>query len=186
MIPYGKQSIDRKDIEAVIDVLKSDFITQGTQVPKFEDIVSNYVNSKFSVAVNSGTSALHIACLALGLKPGDTVWTVPNTFVASANCALYCGAKVDFVDIDPQTYNLSVSELEKKLVKAKQENKLPKILIPVAFAGQSCDMEKIMRISEKNNIPIIEDAAHAVGSVYKGKKCGSIGNVGCFSFFSFK
>ena len=115
MIPYGKQSIDRKDIEAVIDVLKSDFITQGTQVPKFEDIVSNYVNSKFSVAVNSGTSALHIACLALGLKPGDTVWTVPNTFVASANCALYCGAKVDFVDIHNSSFNIDISALESKL-----------------------------------------------------------------------
>ena len=135
MIPYGKQLISQNDIDSVVRVLQSDFLTQGPQVPLFEKIVSAYCGSKFGVAVNSATSALHIACLALGLGEGDYLWTSPNTFVASANCGLYCGAKVDFVDIDPETYNLSIQELEQKLILAKISNKLPKIVVPVHFAG---------------------------------------------------
>ena len=146
MIHYGKQSINQEDIDSVVDVLRSDFLTQGPQVPLFEQVVSEYCDAKYSVAVNSATSALHIACLALGLGKDDWLWTSPNSFVASANCGLYCGAKIDFVDIDPQTYNLSVIELEKKLVQAKQDNKLPKIIIPVHFAGQPCDMEAIFNL----------------------------------------
>ena len=143
MIPYGKQDINQADIDAVVSVLNSDFLTQGPQVPLFENAVSNYCNVDFGIAVNSATSALHIACLALGLEEGDWLWTSPNSFVASANCGLYCGAKVDFVDIDTKTYNLSINKLEKKLIQAKKENKLPKILIPVHFAGQSCRMKEI-------------------------------------------
>jgi len=135
VIPYGKQLISQNDIDSVVRVLQSDFLTQGPQVPLFEKIVSAYCGSKFGVAVNSATSALHIACLALGLGEGDYLWTSPNTFVASANCGLYCGAKVDFVDIDPETYNLSIQELEQKLILAKISNKLPKIVVPVHFAG---------------------------------------------------
>ena len=155
MIPYGKQDIDQTDIDSVVDVLTSDFLTQGSQVPLFEKIVSNYCGVEYGVAVNSATSALHIACLALGLGKGDYLWTSPNTFVASANCGLYCGAKVDFVDINPLTYNLSSKELEKKLIQAKQDNKLPKIVIPVHFAGQSCDMKKIHSLSQEYNFKII-------------------------------
>jgi dTDP-4-amino-4,6-dideoxygalactose transaminase len=135
VIPYGKQDINQADIDAVVNVLKSDFLTQGAQTPLFEKIVSNYCGSKYGVAVNSATSALHVACLSLNLGKGDWLWTSPNSFVASANCGLYCGAKIDFVDVDTQTYNMSVVELEKKLIHAKQEKKLPKIVIPVHFAG---------------------------------------------------
>ena len=148
MIPYGKQNISKEDIESVVKVLNSDFLTQGPQVPLFEKAVSGYCCSEYSVAVNSATSALHISCLALGLQEGDWLWTSPNSFVASANCALYCGAKVDFVDIDPLTYNISVEELEKKLINAKLDDKLPKIVIPVHFAGQSCDMKKIKSLGD--------------------------------------
>ena len=137
MIPYGKQDINQADIDSVIDVLQSDFLTQGPQVPLFEKTVASYCGVEFGVAVNSATSALHIACLALDLGKGDYLWTSPNTFVASANCGLYCGAQVDFIDINPLTYNLSPEELEKKLIQAKQDNKLPKIVIPMHFAGQS-------------------------------------------------
>ena len=143
MIPYGRQSINQADIDSVINVLQSDFLTQGQQVRLFEKKVSQYCGAESGVAVNSATSALHIACLALGLEKGDYLWTSANTFVASANCGLYCGAKVDFVDIDPMTYNLSPEELEKKLIQAKKDNKLPKIVIPVHFSGQSCNMKKI-------------------------------------------
>ena len=143
MIPYGKQDINQADIDAIVEVLHSDFLTQGAQVPLFEKTVSNYCNSNYSIAVNSATSALHNACLAIGLGKNDWLWTSPNSFVASANCGLYCGARIDFVDINPHTYNLSVSELEKKLVKAQKENKLPKVLIPVHFAGKTVDMETI-------------------------------------------
>ena len=129
MIPYGRQDIIDDDVSAVVEVLNSDFLTQGTKVPLFEKIVADYCGAKHSIAVNSATSALHIACLALGLKEGDWLWTSPNSFVASANCGLYCGAKVDFVDIDPQTYNISSGDLEKKLIQAREENKLPKILV---------------------------------------------------------
>ena len=135
MIPYGKQFISQDDIDSVIDVLHSNYLTQGPKVPLFEKIVSEYCNADYGIALNSATSALHIACLSLGLGKGDWLWTSTNSFVASANCGLYCGAKIDFIDIDPQTYNLSLAALEKKLIQAKKENKLPKILIPVHFAG---------------------------------------------------
>ena len=184
MIPYGRQDINQADIDAVVDVLHSSFITQGPQVPLFEKTVSNYCGSNYSVAVNSATSALHIACLAIGLGEGDWLWTSPNSFVASANCGLYCGAKVDFVDIDPQTYNLSILELEHKLVKAKQENKLPKILIPVHFAGQSCDMKKIHSLAQEYDFKIIEDASHAIGSKYLDRPIGGCqySDITVFSF----
>jgi UDP-4-amino-4,6-dideoxy-N-acetyl-beta-L-altrosamine transaminase len=173
VIPYGKQDINQADIDAVINVLKSDFLTQGNQVPAFEQLVSNYCGADYGVAVNSATSALHIACLSLGLGVGDWLWTSPNSFVASANCGLYCGANVDFVDIDPQTYNMSAVELEKKLIRANKENKLPKIVIPVHFAGQSCDMQKIHFLSKEYGFRIIEDASHAIGGKYLG------GPIGC-------
>ena len=157
MIPYGRQDITKEDIEAVKDVLSSDFLTQGPKVPEFEKEVANYCDSKFAVAVNSATSALHIACLALGVSKGDLVWTAANTFVASANCALYCGAAIDFVDIDKNTFNISLIDLENKLVIAKQKNNLPKVLIPVHMCGQSCDMRKIKELSEIYGFKIIED-----------------------------
>ena len=163
MIPYGKQDISDDDIEAVIDVLKSDFLTQGPKVPIFESEIASFCGSKYAVAMNSATSALHTACMALDLGPGDWLWTSPNSFVASANCAIYCGAKVDFVDIDPKTYNISVDSLEKKLIIAKSEKKLPKIIIPVHYAGQSCEMEAIYKLSQEYNFRIIEDASHAIG-----------------------
>ena len=188
MIPYGKQDINQSDIDAVINVLKSDFLTQGPQVPLFEKIVADYCGSKYGVAVNSATSALHIACLALGLGKGDYLWTSPNTFVASANCGLYCGAKVDFVDIDPLTYNLSPKELEKKLIQAKQDDKLPKVVIPVHFAGQSCDMQKIHSLSQEYGFKIIEDASHAIGGMYLGKSIGGCqySDITVFSFHPVK
>ena len=146
MIPYGKQNISQKDIDEVINVLKSEFLTQGPKVPEFENKLSNYVNSKFCSVVNSATSALHISCLALGVSPNDTVWTVPNTFVASSNVALLCGAKIDFVDIDLATNNISIPELKNKLEKAKKENCLPKVIIPVHLAGLSSDMKEISKL----------------------------------------
>jgi UDP-4-amino-4,6-dideoxy-N-acetyl-beta-L-altrosamine transaminase len=188
VIPYGKQDINKADIDAVVDVLKSDYLTQGPQVPLFEQAISTYCSSKYVVAVNSATSALHISCLALGLGKDDWLWTSPNSFVASANCGLYCGAKVDFIDIDPLTYNLSVVELEKKLIKAKNEGKLPKIVIPVHFAGQSCDMSKIKSLSQEFGFSIIEDASHAVGSKYLGKFVGGCqySDITVFSFHPVK
>jgi len=143
MIPYGRQDISQVDIDAVVEVLRSNFLTQGPMVPRFEGAVAQYSGAQYAVAVNSATSALHIACLALGLGPGDWLWTSPNTFVASANCALYCGAKVDFVDIDQHTYNMSVERLKEKLERAEKQGRLPKIVIPVHFAGQPCDMSAI-------------------------------------------
>ncbi|WBU50964.1 UDP-4-amino-4,6-dideoxy-N-acetyl-beta-L-altrosamine transaminase [Kosakonia pseudosacchari] len=172
-IPYGRQDISEEDISAVVDVLRSDFLTQGPCVPQFEQAISKYVNVKHAVAVNSATSALHMACLALGLNKGDWLWTSPNTFVASANCALYCDANVSFVDIDPQTYNMSVSALEAKLVAAKAEGELPKVVVPVAFAGQSCEMEAIHKLSQQYGFAIIEDASHAIGGSYQGAKIGN-------------
>lgn len=172
-IPYGRQDISDEDINAVVEVLKSDFLTQGPCVPEFEQVIADYVGVKHAIAVNSATSALHIACLALGLKKGDWLWTSPNTFVASANCALYCDANVSFVDIDPQTYNMSVSALQEKLVAAKAEGKLPKVVVPVAFAGQSCDMEAIHKLSKEFGFAIIEDASHAIGGNYQGSKIGN-------------
>jgi len=188
MIPYGKQDINQADIDSVIDVLKSDFITQGPKVPLFEKVVSKYSNAKYGIAVNSATSALHIACLALGLGKGDYLWTSTNSFVASANCGLYCGAKVDFVDIDKKTYNLSVPNLKEKLVKAKQENKLPKVLVSVHFAGQPCDMKKIHTLSKEYGFKIIEDASHAIGGKYLNQSIGSCqySNITVFSFHPVK
>lgn len=172
-IPYGRQDISEEDIAAVVDVLKSDFLTQGPYIPKFEQAIAGYVGVEHAIAVNSATSALHIACLALGLKKGDWLWTSPNTFVASANCALYCNANVSFVDIDPQTYNMSVDALKAKLIAAKADGKLPKIVVPVAFAGQSCEMEEIQQLSKEYGFAVIEDASHAIGGSYKGAKIGN-------------
>ena len=188
MIPYGKQDINQSDIEAVIAVLKSDFLTQGPQVPLFEYNVSNYCNAQYGVAVNSATSALHVACLALGLGKDDWLWTSPNSFVASANCGLYCGAKVDFIDIDPKTYNLSVEELKKKLIQAKKDNKLPKIVITVHFAGQSCDMQSIHKLSKEFGFKILEDASHAIGGKYFDKPIGGCqySDITVFSFHPVK
>jgi len=188
VIPYGRQDINQADIDSVIDVLRSNFLTQGPQVPLFEKVVSEYCRANYAVAVNSATSALHIACLALGLGEGDYLWTTPNTFVASANCGLYCGAKVDFVDIDPLTYNLSVQELKDKLVLAKKEDKLPKILIPVHFAGQSCNMKEIHALSKYYGFSIIEDASHAIGGKYLDKNIGGCqySDITIFSFHPVK
>jgi len=172
MIPYGKQLISQADIDSVVAVLQSDWLTQGPKVPAFEAAISNYCNSQYGIAVNSATSALHIACLALNVSEGDTVWTSPISFVASANCALYCGAKVDFVDIDLATGNMSVSALTDKLISAKQNNCLPKVVIPVHLAGQSCDMKAIYDLSKQYGFKIIEDASHAIGAQYNGNKVG--------------
>jgi UDP-4-amino-4,6-dideoxy-N-acetyl-beta-L-altrosamine transaminase len=166
MIPYGRQDISEADIDAVVEVLHSDFLTQGPTVPRFEQAVAEYCGVQHGVAVNSATSALHIACLALDLESGDWLWTSPNTFVASANAALYCGAKVDFVDIDPRTYNMSVERLKEKLEQAEKEGRLPKIVIPVHFAGQPCDMPAIHALSQQYGFKIIEDASHAIGASY--------------------
>ena len=188
MIPYGKQDINQADIDAVINVLKSDFLTQGPQVLLFEKTVADYCKAEFGVAVNSATSALHIACLALGLAEDDYLWTSPNTFVASANCGLYCGAQVDFVDIDPQTYNLCTNALEQKLIKAKQVNKLPKVVIPVHFAGQSCDMTRVHQLGQEYGFKIIEDASHAIGGKYLNKPIGGCqySDITVFSFHPVK
>ena len=188
MIPYGKQDVWADDIEVVIDVLKSDFLTQGPTVPKFEDALSGITRAKYVTAVNSATSALHIACLALDLRPDDIVWTVPNTFVASANCALYCGAKIDFVDIDPQTSNLSVTLLKQKLSSAKKTGKLPKIVIPVHLSGEPCDMFAIKKLSDEYGFKIIEDASHAIGGQYHGEPIGSCrhSDITVFSFHPVK
>ena len=172
-IPYGKHEVLEEDIKEVVKVLKSDFITQGEMVPKFEKAVSDYCGAKYAKAVNSGTSALHIACLSLGLRSGDYLWTSPISFVASANCGLYCGAKIDFVDINKETYNISIDNLKKKLKEAKKKNNLPKILIPVHLAGQSCEMEEIYKLSVKYGFKIIEDASHAIGGRYLGKPVGN-------------
>ena len=188
MIPYGRQDISQEDINAVINVLKSDFLTQGPIVPAFEKAVSDYCHAKYAFAVNSATSALHIACLALGIKKGDLVWTSPITFVASANCALYCGADVDFVDIDPATYNMSAEALEDKLIKADKLGRLPKVIIPVHLAGQSCEMDKISNLSKKYGFKIIEDASHAIGGKYKDKPIGGchFSDITIFSFHPVK
>jgi len=188
MIPYGKQDINQQDIDAIVDVLKSDFLTQGPQVPLFEKTVADYCGAKYAVAVNSATSALHIACLALGLEKNDWLWTSPNTFVASANCGLYCGAKIDFVDIDPQTYNISIEALKYKLEIAKNKGTLPKILIPVHFAGQSCDMKSIRELADQYGFRIIEDASHAIGGRYLDTAVGGCqySDITVFSFHPVK
>jgi len=188
MIPYGKQDIHKEDIDAVIDVLRSDFLTQGPIVPRFENGLENIGKSKYATVVNSATSALHIACLSLGVGEGDYVWTVPNSFVASANCALYCGATVDFVDIDVKTSNISIEKLEEKLICAKKAKKLPKVVIPVHLAGEPCDMKAIKKLSFEYNFRIIEDASHAVGGLYQGNPIGSCeySDVTVFSFHPVK
>ena len=173
MIPYGKQDISQQDIEAVIEVLQSDFLTQGPNVPAFENALTSNVGAKHALAMNSATSALHAACLALGLGKGDRLWTTPVTFVASANAGLYCGAKIDFVDIDPATYNMCPKQLEKKLIEAQLKGTLPKVLVPVHLCGQSCDMKAIQHLCMEYDIKIIEDASHAIGGSYLG---GPIGN----------
>lgn len=187
-IPYGHQNINKDDIQAVVDVLKSDFITQGPVVPAFETEVANYCGAQHAVAVNSGTSALHIACLALGVGKGDVVWTTPITFVASANCALYCGAQVDFVDIDSRIYNLSVERLAEKLAYAEKTGKLPKVVIPVHLCGQPCDMAGIHALSQRYGFKIIEDASHAIGGRYKDEPVGNCrySDITVFSFHPVK
>ncbi|OXL20541.1 UDP-4-amino-4,6-dideoxy-N-acetyl-beta-L-altrosamine transaminase [Psychrobacter sp. DAB_AL32B] len=188
MIPYSRQDINQQDINAVVEVLKSDFLTQGPQVPAFEQAIIDACDAKYAVAVNSATSALHIACLALGLGNDDWLWTTPNTFVASANCALYCGAKVDFVDIDPRTYNLCAKQLEKKLIAAEKVGKLPKIVIPVHFSGQPCDMQAIHELAKKYGFKIIEDASHAIGGKYQDVPIGNsrYSDITIFSFHPVK
>ena len=188
MIPYGRQDISEADIQAVVDVLRSDFLTQGPVIPAFESAVASYCGVEHAVAVNSATSALHIACLALGVGIGDIVWTTPITFVASANCALYCGAEVDFVDIDARTYNLSVEKLQEKLESAKKTGRLPKIVIPVHLCGQSCDMAAIFELSKQYGFKIIEDASHAIGGKYKNEPIGScrFSDITVFSFHPVK
>jgi len=187
-IPYGKQSISDDDIAEVVRVLKSDFLTQGPSVTAFEQAIAEKVGAQFAIAGNSATSILHLACLALGVGVGDRVWTSPNTFIASANCARYCGAEVDFVDIDPRTYNLSAEKLEEKLISAKRLNTLPKVVIPVHFAGQSCDMEAIHRLSQEYGFAIIEDASHAIGGQYQDHPIGDCrySDICVFSFHPVK
>jgi len=188
MIPYGKQDISEADIEAVVAVLRSDFLTQGPAVPSFEQAVASYVGARHAIAMNSATSALHIACLALGVGLGDYVWTTPITFVASSNCALYCGASVDFVDIDPQTYNLSVEDLATKLEIAERRGKLPKVVIPVHLCGQPCQMEAIHALSKRYGFHIIEDASHAIGARYLEQRigCCQFSDITIFSFHPVK
>ena len=187
-IPYGKQDVSNEDIEAVTRVLKSDWLTTGPAVPLFENSVAVYCCARFAIAVNSATSALHIAYLAAGLGPGDIFWTSPNTFVASANAALYCGAAVDFVDIDPCTYNMSIECLREKLVKAARENRLPNIVVPVHIAGQSCKMEEIWALSQEYGFTVIEDASHAIGAKYQDAKVGACqySHMAVFSFHPVK
>lgn len=187
-IPYGRQDICQADIDAVVEVLRSDFLTQGPAVPEFESSVAKYCNARHAVAVNSATSALHIACMALGVGRGDVVWTSPITFVASANCALYCGATVDFVDIDPRTYNLSVERLSEKLIEAEKTGRLPKVVIPVHLAGQPCEMDTIYALGKKYGFKIIEDASHAIGGQYKREPIGNckFSDITVFSFHPVK
>ncbi|WP_394210457.1 UDP-4-amino-4,6-dideoxy-N-acetyl-beta-L-altrosamine transaminase [Enterovibrio calviensis] len=188
MIPYGKQTISQADIDAVVDVLSSNFITQGPKVGEFEHAIASKIGAKYAIASNSATSSLHLACLALGLREGLRLWTSPNTFVASANCGLYCGAEVDFVDIDPVSYNLCPEKLAEKLALAKQENTLPHVLVAVHMCGQSCDMEAIHRLSKQYGFKVIEDASHAIGGRYQGDYIGSCrySDITVFSFHPVK
>ncbi len=188
MIPYGRQEITSDDIDAVTAVLGADFITQGPAVSAFEGAVAGHVNAGFAIAVNSATSALHIACMALGLGPGDRLWTVPNTFVASANCGRYCGATVDFVDIDPVSWNMSVPALRAKLVQARREGTLPKVVVPVHFAGQPTEQEEIWSLAREFGFRVLEDASHAVGAARNGERVGSCrwSDVAVFSFHPVK
>jgi UDP-4-amino-4,6-dideoxy-N-acetyl-beta-L-altrosamine transaminase len=188
MIPYGRQSLDQADIDAVVEVLKSDWLTQGPTIERFEAAMAERCEAGFGVAVCNATAALHIACLAAGLGEGDWLWTSPNTFLASANCGRYCGADVNFVDIDPLTWNLDVNALEHKLESAEREGKLPKVLVAVAFSGQSCDMRVIAELSRRYGFVVIEDASHAVGASYAGRPvgCGEYADMTVFSFHPVK
>lgn len=188
MIPYGRQSISEEDVQAVIAVLKSDFLTQGPVVQKFEQAICEYTGAGHAVVTNSATSALHLACRALGLGKGDILWTTPITFVASANCALYCEAAVDFVDIDPKTFNLSVAALKVKLEQAEKDGKLPKVLVPVHLCGMSCDMEAIWELAIHYGFSVIEDASHAIGGRYKNQPIGNcrFSDITVFSFHPVK
>lgn len=187
-IPYGRQDITEEDLEAVSAALRSDWLTQGPAVPQFESAVGGYCDVAHAVAVNSATSALHVACLALGLGEGDWLWTSPNTFVASANCGLYCGARVDFVDIDRHTFNMSVTALAHKLEQAQRTGKLPKVVVAVHFAGQSCNMQGIFELSRQYGFRVIEDASHAVGARYQGRPvgCCQYSDIAVFSFHPVK
>jgi len=188
MIPYGRQEISRADIDAVVAVLQSDFLTQGPAVPRFEQAIAARGAARHAVAVNSGTSALHVACLAFDLKPGDVLWTVPNTFVASANCARYCGASVDFVDIASDTWNLSVPALREKLVRARRDGKLPKVVVPVHFGGQPTEQEAIWELAREFGFKVLEDAAHSFGAFRNGEPVGSCkwSHITTFSFHPVK
>ncbi|WP_182009799.1 UDP-4-amino-4,6-dideoxy-N-acetyl-beta-L-altrosamine transaminase [Vibrio sp. B1FLJ16] len=188
VIPYGRQDITQQDIDGVIEVLHSDFLTQGPKVPEFERTLIDHTGAEYALAVNSATSALHIACLALGLEEGDWLWTSPVTFVASANCGLYCGAKVDFVDIDPATYNLCPKKLEQKLISAKANGTLPKVVVPVHLCGQPCDMKAIAKLAKQYGFKVIEDASHAIGGQYHGKPIGNCeySDITVFSFHPVK
>lgn len=188
MIPYGRQSIDAADLAAVADVLQSDFLTQGPAVPKFEQSIAELSGAAHAVAAANATASLHLACMALDLGPGDLLWTSPITFVASANCARYCGADVDFVDIDPRTYNISVDRLAEKLEAASQAGRLPKIVIPVHLAGQSCDMRAVAKLADRYGFRVIEDASHAVGADYDGAPVGNcrFSDIAIFSFHPVK
>jgi UDP-4-amino-4,6-dideoxy-N-acetyl-beta-L-altrosamine transaminase len=188
MIPYGRQHVSECDIESVVSVLRSDFLTQGPAVLEFERAVASYSGATHAVAVNSATSALHVACLALGLGPGDLLWTSPNTFVASANCGRYCGADVDFVDIDPTTYNMSVDALNRKLVAARHAKRLPKVVVPVHFAGEPCMMKEIRALADEFGFAIVEDASHAIGARYLEEPIGNgrYSDVTVFSFHPVK
>ena len=188
MIPYGRQEITQEDIDTVVAVLRSDFLTQGPQVPRFEEKLAAYCGADHAVAVNSATSALHIACLALSLGKGDWLWTTPNTFVASANCALYCGAQVDFVDIDPLSWNICPQALERKLAIAEKADRLPKVVVPVHLCGTPCDMQAIHALAQRYGFKIIEDASHAVGGRYRHEPVGNCGysDICVFSFHPVK
>ena len=188
MIPYGRQAISQADIEAVSDVLRSDWLTQGPAVPRFEAAIAQRANARYAVAVNSATSALHIACLALGLGPGELLWTSPNTFVASANCGRYCGADIDFVDIDPATLNMSVTALTEKLVDARRRGRLPKVVVPVHFAGEPTEQEAIWTLAQEFGFRVLEDASHAIGASVQGEPVGSCrwSDIVVFSFHPVK
>jgi UDP-4-amino-4,6-dideoxy-N-acetyl-beta-L-altrosamine transaminase len=188
MIPYGRQEITPADVEAVVQVLRSDFLTQGPAVPGFEAAVAQQVQARHALAMSSATAALHVACLALGLEAGEWLWTSPITFVASSNCALYCGAQVDFVDIDPRTYNLCPQALECKLIEARLQGRLPKIVVPVHLSGQPCDMARIHELAQEYGFKIVEDASHAIGGRYKGEPIGTCrySDITVFSFHPVK
>jgi UDP-4-amino-4,6-dideoxy-N-acetyl-beta-L-altrosamine transaminase len=188
MIPYGRQNVTQADIDAVVAVLRSDFLTQGPAVPRFEQAIASSVGVRHAVAVNSATSALHIACAALGLGPGDRLWTVPNTFVASANCGRYCGAEIDFVDIDPVTWNMSVAALREKLDRARRAGLLPQVVVPVHFSGQPTEQEEIWQLAQTYGFKVLEDASHAIGASRNGEPVGSCrwSHITVFSFHPVK